>query len=623
MTSMSSLKRLTLSLATAAALSAIGLLGLVQSPRAQASPAAQIGSARSSCSDVDAVTGLPLSTRVISPSMIRICDTAEVSMTVKVSCEDTPLHVMISIDKSGSMIGQPIQDVKEASDALLDVLIAENNPNIKAGAISHGDPPRVDQKLTDKLTQVKAKIRGLSAGGEDNLPKSIIMAKQELVNERSKSRAEPIGVMVVLSDGGQTYPPAEAIKAANQAKGQNILVIAVCIENGTPGGCAAMQKVASSRRYYFEAQGTSGLKTIFRKIAQDITRAAVSFRSLVVEETLPEGLEYVDMSAVPEAVYDSDSRTLTWDLDAAPTGGQGLGYRVKPADLYTYTVAAKNKAEFRDSRGGLGEIIIPTAALSVPVRCDQPVTTQVVPPTDTPTPTDTPVVPSPTPTDTPTPTVTPSATATRTPTPTPTPRPVYLPILNLPRCFEVDIPLDIAMVIDASSSMETLTLGGRSRIAAAKEGAKRFTELLRASDHAAVVVFNDRAWLAAGLTGDRSLLASAIDGITTSPYTRIDLALQEAAAALRGPGTRDAARKVIVLMTDGQPTHTTPDAVRAAGAAARQLGPIFVIGVGGDIDVPLMVDVSGDASRYYPVDDAEALGRIYAQIAERTRCGED
>lgn len=623
MTSKTALKRVTLSLAAAMALGGMGLLGLTQAPAALAAPAAQIGSDRSSCSDVDPATGLPYSTRVISPSMIRICETAEVSMTVKVSCEDTPLHVMISIDKSGSMIGQPIQDVKEASDALLDVLINENNPNIMAGAISHGDPPRIDQKLTDKLNLVKGKIRGLSAGGEDNLPKSIIMAKQELVNERSKSRAEPVAVMVVLSDGGQTYPPSEAIKAANQAKGQNILVIAVCIENGTPGGCDAMKKVASSRRYYFEAQGTSGLKTIFRKVAQDITRAAVSFRSLVVEETLPEGLEYVDMSAVPEAVYDPAERTLTWDLDAAPVGGQGLGYRVKPADLYTYTVSAKTEANFRDSRGGMGEIIIPTAQLSVPVRCDQPVSTQVVPPTDTPTPTDTPVVPSPTPTDTPTPTVTPSATPTRTPTPTPTPRPVYLPILNLPRCFEVDIPLDIALVIDASSSMETLTQGGRSRIAAAKEGARRFTELLRASDHAAVVAFNDRAWLAAGLTGDRGALAAAIDGIGTAPYTRIDLALLEAVAALRGPAAREGARKVIVLMTDGQPTRTTPEAVRAAGAAARQLGPVFVIGVGGDIDVPLMIDVSGDASRYYPVDDAEALGRIYAQIAERTRCGED
>lgn len=611
------------SLLAAALLAGAGIAALRQVPGALAAPAAQIGNEKSSCFDVDPKTGVPLSTRVISPSMIRICDTAEVSMTVRVSCEDTPLHVMISIDKSGSMVGQPIQDVKEASDALLDTLINENNPNIKAGAISHGDPPRVDQKLTEKLSIVKGKIRGLSAGGEDNLPRSITMAKQELVNERSRMRASPVDVMVVLSDGGQTYPPSEAVKAASQAKGQGILVIAVCIENGTPGGCDAMQKVASSRRYYFESQGTSGLKTIFRKIAQDITKAAVSFRSLVVEEALPEGLEYVDQSAVPEAVYDSASRTLTWDLDAAPTGGQSLGYRVKPADLYTYTVSAGTKAEFRDSRGGFGEIIIPTAQLSVPVRCEQPVVTEVVPPTDTPTPTDTPVVPSDTPTSTPTPTHTPTATPTDTPTPTPTPRPVYLPILNLPRCIEVDIPLDIALVLDASSSMETLTSGGRTRIAAAKEGAKRFVQLLRKVDQAAVVAFNDRAWVAAGLSGDGEALMGAIDGISTAPYTRIDLALEQAVAALQGAGTRANARKVVVLMTDGQPTRTTPEQVRAAGAAARSLGSVFVIGVGGDIDVQLMIDVAGAADRYYPVDDAEALGRIYTQIAERTRCGEN
>lgn len=405
------------SLAATTGFIAMGLLSLIHVPAVRAAPAAQGGSARSLCTDVDQTTGLPLSTRVISPSMVRICDTAEVSVTVKVSCEVAPLHVMISIDRSGSMAGRPLQDAVDATDALLDALIAENLPNIRAGEISHGDPPRIDQKLTDDLSMVKTRIHGLNAEGQDNLPQSITMARQELVNERSKSRAKPVDVMVVLSGGGLTHLPAEAVKAATLAKAQAILVIAVCIDKNTPDSCNAMKNVATSSHYYFQGKDSDGLADALRKIAHDLTQAAGSLRSLVVQETLPAGLAYVDKSARPAAAYDPISRTLRWDLSEVLTGGQGLGYRVQPSELYTYTLSTQTRAAYRDSLGASGSIVVPTAVLRVPFRCDQPVATQVSPPTDAPTPTHTQVPPAPSPTS----------------THAPMPRPVYLPMLHLTR----------------------------------------------------------------------------------------------------------------------------------------------------------------------------------------------
>ena len=64
-------------------------------------------------------------------------------------------------------------------------------------------------------------------------------------------------------------------------------------------------------------------------------------------------------------------------------------------------------------------------------------------------------------------------------------------------------------------------------------------------------------------------------------WTRIDLALLAAADELASARGRAEHLPVIVLMTDGHPTQTTPEAVRDAAAAARAPGTVvFVIGGG-------------------------------------------
>ncbi len=574
----------------------------------------------SSCSDLDPATGKPLSTRLIGPSSILRCHTAAVTLTVRASCEAAPLHVMLSIDRSGSMIGQGIRDAKTAANALIDALDMRESPNVKIGLVSHGPRPTRDLKLTNNATQARGRIGSLNAGGEDNLADSISMAHSELRDGRDDVVGQPVEVMVVLSDGGQTRPPDSAIPPANQAKSDGILVVAVCIENGTAGGCTAMRRVASSSRYYFESQGTGGLKRIFQQIAKDVKE--IKLRSLVIEETLPENLFLLQESVWPDAEWDETNRKLRWDFAFAPTDGISMGYHVAPLAVQTYTVAAANLVSFRDSRNNLGSFVMPTAVLTVPDEC--PGVVVVTPtPTDTPTPTPT-DTPTPTPTNTPshTPTHTPTPTDTPTPTatPTPRPRPIYLPILNLSRCVDLDRPVDAVLVIDASTSMRTATLSGSTRIAAAQDGARRFVDLMRPVDQAAVVAFNSAAHTLVPLTGDRAALKTGIDGIDLASWTRIDLALDAATAVLTGPAARPGSRRAIVLLTDGLPTQTTPDAVRAAGAAARAVATVFVIGVGDEVDRALMADVAGDVARFIGVDDADGLAHVYAQIAEKIAC---
>jgi Mg-chelatase subunit ChlD len=586
--------------AVAAAGIAIGVLGsLWQAPRAEAgrlAPAAD----DSPCSSLDA-DGEPLSAREILSPNIRICDTTTVSVTLNASCGAIPLHVMLNLDYSGSMIGQPWVDAKEAALALIRELDLPDNPETQIGLVYHGIQPD-SVALSNNAGPVQGQINRIQPGGEDNLPAAIDVGATRLVQARPRGELTSFDVMVILSDGGQTFPPQQAVSAAGRAKSRDILIVAVCLENGF-SACPQMRQMASGPQFYFESQGTSGLARIFREIADDLRD--INLRQMSVAETLPDGIRYIPGSGVPEP--DVEGQTLSWQFRFIPKTGVTIQYGISATNVTTYTLA-ENVTTFKDSQDRTGSVLVPSEVLTITGLCTLPIT-----PTPTYTPTPTPTVFEPTDTPTPTPTL--------TPTPTPRPGKIFLPILGLGRCIELDRPVDIVLAIDASSSMQGSTSAGRTKLEAAVEAARGFVNRMREGEQVAVLSFNDTVTIHALLTSDRAALGTALDQIGWSPFTRIDLALIAAHEELNSERRRPESNRVVVLLTDGQPTHTTPEAVAAAAAAARDDGIIvFTIGLGPDVDAELLRTVAGDPSRAFTAPDGEDLEQIYSMIREKLPC---
>jgi Mg-chelatase subunit ChlD len=253
------------------------------------------------------------------------------------------------------------------------------------------------------------------------------------------------------------------------------------------------------------------------------------------------------------------------------------------------------------------------------------------PPTDTPTATPPPSA-TPSPTTTPSPTLTPSPTTTASPTATrtPTPRPIYLPVTLGERCPEQRQPADVVLVVDASTSMQRMDAGGRTKLDAARAAVRDFLALLSPDlDQAALVWFNDRAVLARALTYDLASVASALDRIEVHPGTRLDLGLRSAAEELGGPRRTADAQAALVLLTDGLPnTVPTPegggrpeDTVLAEAASAKAAGAeLFVIGLGQDVDLGLLAQIASRPDALYRAGDADELSAVYRTIARRIPC---
>lgn len=202
--------------------------------------------------------------------------------------------------------------------------------------------------------------------------------------------------------------------------------------------------------------------------------------------------------------------------------------------------------------------------------------------------------------------------------------------------------IDIALVVDLSSSMLSQDFQPDNRLEVAKATLKRFVAG-RSADRIGVIAFAAEALTQVPLTTDYPVVLAAIDNLQAGQLedgTAIGTAIATAANRLRGVPGRS---RVMILLTDGVNNRGMIDPRTAAQAAAAFGIRIYTIGVGTEgmapvpvgrglyglrfeerpveIDEALLTDVARTGhGRYFRARDAAALARIYSEIdaLERT-----
>jgi Mg-chelatase subunit ChlD len=268
---------------------------------------------------------------------------------------------------------------------------------------------------------------------------------------------------------------------------------------------------------------------------------------------------------------------------------------------------------------------IDVVTLNGRIRTPEPSRTAPPPPSPTKTalPTSTPmeVTPSPTPMSTHTP------TATATSRTSLTPRPVYLPIVLVEVCTPNRQRVDVALVVDASTTMRNdRTQVGRTKLSAAVEAASGFIDAMSMPrDQAAVVIFNEDAHVLQGLTGRRADVKQALREIPhrVRELTRIDLGIEAGHIELIGANRTPQNRPVMIVLTDGLSNPVPASvAVRKALDAQRDGITIFTIGLGteDELNVPELREMASKPEYFFHAPDGEDLRAIYREIAAEIPC---
>lgn len=403
----------------------------------------------------------------------------------------------------------------------------------------------------------------------------------------------------------------KAIRAAQQIE-RTVGTMMVGCPSTSMADCEGAVRMMQNKSYFAQPPRTNQLRNIMGGLLDRFDNQHL-LRSVEITQRLTSGLDYVAGSAsiAPTSIVTAaDGTTLSWLW--ARTGVEGphsVTYRVDPAAVGAFTITGS--VDVVDDRTMHRLLPVDDAVFVVDDPCAPPPSAT---PTDTPTATATPVPP----------TATPTATPTLTPTATPTrrPKPVYLPIALAERCDRTRRASDVALVIDASTSMLEAAGGGRNKINAALAATRAFLDVMNLAvgrDRAAVVSFNAAAVLHQPLTSDRARLEAALDAVSLAPLTCLPCAVAMGREALGAP--TPGRTRTIVLLTDGRSNPRPIDEAVALAAAAKADGILIaVVGLGDELDVDGLRSIASSERHFFLSPDAQDLEAIYAAIADLIPC---
>jgi len=520
------------------------------------------------------------------PRDVLLGDEVEVLLSILGTCgfEEQPADIVLAVNTFGRTMGNdPGRALANNLRRARQIAALTDLDQHRLAVLAFATNEDVRTELTDSSYAVARALFSANAGRGSPRNYTALKAASDRFDAASATRQRVIIVVSPGSDDDAGTAYAEALKA------DGALIVVV---NGS--------SVIASGDLYNNVQvdpramgaGKPAHRRAITRFKPDILA-----RSGSLVDRLPGNMTYIAGSAEPPATWDAAARTLTWRLADLPLAPSLFRFRVRPEEEGEWPT---NVEAFAEGSDGWGD----------PFRVDYPVPRVRVygelPPTATPTPS---------PTSTPEP--------TSTPGPTRVPVPIFLPIAVSQECTPRDRNADIVLLFDTSGSMSQPTsVGGPEKLAAAKAAGRGFLEqLVEGRDQAALVQFNAEVRLLVPLTDDPTAVIAGLDLLEQAPGTRIDSALAAGREELLSERRRAENNPVLILLTDGEPTGTTPEDVRAAAAEAHAAGLlVFAIGLGSDLDDDLLRDVASRPDWYFRAPDTADLEAIYDAIVDELPC---
>ncbi|MCO6453133.1 MAG: VWA domain-containing protein [Caldilineales bacterium] len=180
---------------------------------------------------------------------------------------------------------------------------------------------------------------------------------------------------------------------------------------------------------------------------------------------------------------------------------------------------------------------------------------------------------------------------------------------------EVGAAIDVALVIDRSNSMCGSKLGQ-----AQAAGEVFLQSMAFPPDQASVISFASTALLHSGLTGNRTTATNALYNITCGGFSRIDAGLIKAFEEMSNSRRVAGHTPAVILLTDGKPEGVYADDVRAAAKKLRDANiQVYAIGLGNDVNAPLLREIASQPDFYYQSPSPDQLAQIYTRLAGQLR----
>ena len=291
---------------------------------------------------------------------------------------------MLVLDRSGSMMGTPLADMKLGARTFIDIIDQATDSSqdgqigsgSRLGIVSFSNTATADTQLITSVDTLKAAVDSLAAAGSTNHADAFTKAAQ-LFDPASPNAK----VMVLFTDGNTTTggPPAPAAAAA-RAQGITIYCIGLIGSDGLDVSALNHWATDPDASHVAVTPDAADLEALFGELAANISKPGAT--DIVIHETVqPDFVITSILSPSKGSATMLDARSLRWNIaQLGVTTGESatLDFLIRHVGQQPGTIPVNESITYQDREGNLVTFPQPTVAVDCdivvhPEPCPQPV----------------------------------------------------------------------------------------------------------------------------------------------------------------------------------------------------------------------------------------------------------
>ena len=329
--------------------------------------------------------GITSSNKELSTMRINCKDSFQVklSLTAAPNIETNPTDIVLILDRSGSMAGNALANLKSGAKAFIDIIAEATggiNGQIGSGSriavVSFADTATQDTQLITSVSELKAAVDALSANGNTNHADAFTKASELLTPPSSNAQ-----VMVMFTDGKTTTgADPSPVAAAARAAGTIIYCIGLSGSDGIDVNTLEDWASKPASSYVAITPDAAELEEIFAELARNISKPGAT--NIVLTDKVSPCFKITAVSMPSKGTASLiDATSVQWKMDelgVSQSEGAELEFTVKHIGSCSGTVEVNESISYSDTEGNT--VTFPSPELEVdcdvvtnPETCPEPV----------------------------------------------------------------------------------------------------------------------------------------------------------------------------------------------------------------------------------------------------------
>ncbi len=241
--------------------------------------------------------------------------TLELSAAPDISAN--PTDIVLVLDRSGSMLGSPLANLKAGADTFIDI-IDETTDSQKDGVIGGGShigivsfdgTAAADVPLSTSVSELKTAVDGLTAGGSTNHADAFAKAVESFDPASSNER-----VIVMFTDGKTTAGPTPG-PVAEAAKAEGIIIYCIGLVGSDGINVDDLNDWATDpdSAHVAVTPDEEELEALFAELAKNISKPGAT--QITIDEILNPDFQIVSIDPPSKGSAEKiDTNSLQWKI---------------------------------------------------------------------------------------------------------------------------------------------------------------------------------------------------------------------------------------------------------------------------------------------------------------------